>query len=208
MTVDRAIYIELPLRYISIVTDKRTVRAVGVIWAVNLVQTSSVMKWEFYGTPEPSCIASNENLVHRPGLLFNIFELYVLTLFVLVPLYGKVAYTSWSLIQNEPHFSNFPADRRAAQRKKVQERKMTTTLGIVFLFFIISHFPLAIYLGIISTMYDPPYPFAILLLSKILLLVHRLQIVLNPVIYYRTNRLIRTAYQKMFCRNTVTAYIP
>ncbi len=208
MTVDRAVYIELPLRYTSIVTDKRTVMAVVMIWVLNLVQSSSMIKWAFNETPESSCIGINENLIHRAGLYVTLFELFVLTLFVLVPLYGKVAYTSWRLIQNEPHFSNFPADRRAEQRKKVQERKLTTTLGAVFLFYIICYFPLAIFSGIISTMYDPPYPFAILVLIKILFLVHRLQIVLNPVVYYRTNKLIRTAYQKMFCRNAVTAYIP
>ncbi len=201
MTIDRLVYVERPLRYISLVTQKRALLGVIIVWVVNIVQSTSKIKWNLYVVPEYSCNWLNDKLTHRPGVYFSLFELYVVTFFVLAPIYGKIAYTTWMLIKTEPHISNLSPHGQIEQKKKIKQRKMTKTIGITFGIYLICFFFPFIYIGITSQSYNIPYPFGILLLNKTAIFVYRLTLVLNAFIYATTNKMMKTAYHKMFCKH-------
>ncbi len=208
LTVDRLIYIEFPMRYISLLTHKRAIRAVLIIWAMNIIQTSSMIKWDSGALPEQACAMLNGDIIHRAALYFTLFEVYITTCFVLAPIYGKISYSAWKLIKTEPHISNFPPEGQAEQRKKMQERKLTTTIAVTFGLYVVVYLPLPIYYGIVSQIYSLPFPLHILLGHKIVLLVNRLQNVLNPAIYGCKNRIMKMAYKKMFCRHNAIGAFP
>ncbi len=207
LTLDRLIYIEFPMRYISLVTHKRAIVAVLIIWGMNIIQTSSMIKWDLNVQPKHSCMMVDGDVIDRAALYFALFEVYIITCFLLVPIYGKISYSAWKLIKTEPHISNFPPEGKAEQRKKMQERKLTTTIAVTFGLYVVVYLPLPIYFGIVSQ-YSLPFPFHILLGHCIVLLVNRLQNVLNPVIYGCKNRMMKMAYRKMFCRNNAIGSFP
>ncbi len=209
ITIDRYFYIELPMRYISIITHKRAILGAVVIWVVNLVQTTSMIKWEkLLEIPQHSCIWVNDNLTHQAGLFISFFEGFFVVCFVLVPIYGRIVYTTCQLIHNDPHLSHFAPEGQAQQMRKIQERKLTKTIGWVFGVYVITYYPLLIYYAIVSQIYGLPFPFWILLGNKIAILVHKLQNVLNPLIYGTKNRMMKTAFQKMLCKNSVVPANP
>ncbi len=126
--------------------------------------------------------------------------MYVVTCLLLALVYCRIAYTSWTLIKNDPAINNFPAEHRANQRKKMQERKLTTTLGYIFGIWLVCFMPLPIYSGIVARFFSLPYPFGILVVRKFFILIMKLQILINPFVYGTKNELMRRAYRKMFCK--------
>ncbi len=198
LTIDRLIYIECPLRYISIVTQRRTLRAIIVIWIASIIQASSLVVWESEANEMHSCSFSTDTVFRRGGKEFGLILTFFLAFCVLAPIYGKIACTSWKLMKTDPHLSNFPPDDRTKQRKKLQERKMTLTIGVVFGVYLLCNIPLTVYFAVISNIYAQPYPFWVLLVYRLMTFVFRLQSVLNPLIYALKNRMLRAAYRKMF----------
>ncbi len=198
----RYIYVEYPLRYITIVTEKRAIISIIIAWVLNIVQTGAFIKWDIYtAVSKDSCRFFNDNMLYQAGIYVFSFEAYFLTFFVLAPLYGKIAYTTYRLIQSEPHISNLPPEGQVGQRKKMRERKMTTTIGLTFGVYVICFLPITIFFGVASQIYTSSFPFWILLVNKIGILIHGLQLVLNPVIYSQKNQNMKRAYQKMFGKN-------
>ena len=84
---------------------------------------------------------------------------------------------------------------------------MTITIGLIFALYWICFVPLPVYIIIISQIYTLPLPFGILLGQRILAFVHRLQNVINPVVYGMKNNMMKTAYRKMLCKNSVAPYM-
>ncbi len=192
MTVDRFIFIERPLRYFSIMTQRRAFLAIVFLWMLNLVTTSSGVAWEAGVDDKGPCHFGTLSLYHKAFLFVSL---------MLDAIYGKITHTAWKAIRAEPHFSTFPQQSQAAERKKRQERKMTITIAIVFGVYLLCNLPQAIYLLVRLKVYRDT-SFWIRCLDKVMQLVYRLQFFLNPIIYPIKDRMMRRAYNKMFCKNS------
>ena len=62
MTGDRFMFVERPLRYVSLVTERRAILGIIIIWVVNLVQTITMIRWDLDVNPEYSCNWMNDNI--------------------------------------------------------------------------------------------------------------------------------------------------
>ena len=204
MTVDRFIFIERPLRYFSIMTQRRAFLAIVFLWMLNLVTTSSGVAWEAGVDDKGPCHFGTLSLYRKAFLFVSFIQRFILTFCILGPIYGKITHTAWEAIKTEPHFSTFPQQSQAAERKKRQERKMTITIAIMFGVYLLCNLPQAIYLLVRLWVYrgTPPTSFWIRCFDKVMQLVYRLQFLLNPIIYPIKDRMMRRAYKKMFWKNS------
>ncbi len=208
LTVDRFFYIERPLRYNSIMTQRRALHAIVIIWIPIMIQTSTSIVWELDPNEGVACYFSYESIFRKGAEYSLLIQRFVISFCVLLPIYGKVTHTTLNLIQTDPHLSNFPPGSQAQQRRKIQERKLTLTIAITFGTYLLCNIPGPIYAATVSQIYTLSLPFGILLGWRILFLVLMLQTVLNPFIYVKKNALLRTAYRKMFLKQNVDPEFP
>lgn len=203
ISVDRLIFVEWPLRYVSIVTEKKAIMAVVTVWVVNVGQTCATIKWELHSVPRELCTVTSPDVLHRIVLYIVLFSVYVVTFFILTPIYGKIAHTTHMSIKNDPSIVHFAPENRDTQRKKIREQKMTQTLAIIFFTYLCCILPVTLYYGIVLQFYAVPFPFAILVGHKFLILVYKLQGLINPFIFATKNALLRKKIWKIFGKQAV-----
>ncbi len=191
----RFIYITRPLRYISIVTTRRALLAVVLAWTANIITTTLIMVLGSHVDSTQTCLM--RNVIHRIGFLFIMVQLVLWTFCIVVPLYVKIACMSYNLRKTEPDLCHFPPERQAEQKEKLRERKMATTMAWVLGTYLVCYLPAAAYSTAVTMLYDPPYPFWILVGSRILNVVYKMQCCLNPFIYGYKNHNFRVAYKKL-----------
>ncbi len=190
-------------------TKSRAWVAIIVTWVATLIQAFASISWAKDTNQRPTCLKMMvhtrdiEKTIKGVGVYFILIQRFVLTFLVLAPIYFKISRTAWRLIQTDPHFSHFPPEAQTKQKKKEAERKLTITIGVTFGLYIFCNIPVIVYFPVVLKMYTVPYPFAILLGWRLLRLVFWLQFFLNPIVYAFKDRMLRGAYRKMFCRNSV-----
>ncbi len=201
MTCDRFLYIERPVQYASFVTHRRVLQAIAVTWVASLLQTCLTIVWTHGTNEQQLCQIFNEDVFRRPGVYFSLL-MYFLTILLIGPIYGKIIYTTWILLKTLPDISNSTIEAQAIERKKLRERKLTLAIGLVFGVYILCYMPIGIYVAILSQIDIGPHSFGIVLGRRILVLVYRLQSVLNPFLYGKKSSMMKTAYRKMLCRRS------
>ncbi len=194
-TVDRCIFTFVPLRYHAIVTPKRATWTVLIAWALLVLQIGLMMGLAPSYDATISCAMAK--VISKPALYVSMAQFFLITFCVIVPIYGAIGYESWQLSKNEPHISNLPVEARAAQKKKLGERKMVKTIGLVLGTYLICYTPQLVCDLIFQFSFKKPFPFGILLTKRILTVVYCMQGILNPFIYSWKNVHFRKAYNKM-----------
>ena len=195
--IDRYIFITRPLRYFTIVTPQRALRAILIVWFAIVLQISLILSLGPYPDAEFKCSVVK---VMTKWAFYETFAQYaIITFCVIVPIYVVIGYTSWKLSKNEPHISNYPAVAQATQRKKLREKKMAKTIGLVLGTYLTCYTPLLLY-DIITFSYPKPFSFGLVLVKRILYIVYNCQAILNPFIYSWKNAQFRHAYGKLLCK--------
>ncbi len=202
-TIDRYIFITRPLRYISIVTLKRASWAIIVTWLLICLQIALMLGLGPGIDGEFKCLLTKA--IGKVAFYETLAQLLLITFCIIVPIYVVIAYTSWKASQNEPHITNYPREAQPIQKAKLRERRMAKTIGFVLGTYLACYIPYLLYDTLMRIFYTAPFPFEILLIKKVLVLVYQMQALLNPFLYGWKNTQFRRAYQKLLsqkCRPT------
>ncbi len=202
-TIDRYIFITRPLRYISIVTTGRASWAIIFTWLLICLQIALMLGLGPVMDAEFKCHWAKA--VGKEAFYVTLGQLLLVTFCIIVPIYVVIAYTSWKASQNEPHITNYPREAQPIQKAKLRERRMAKTIGLVLGTYLACYIPYILYDTLTRILYTTPFPFGILLIRKILVLVYNMQALLNPFLYGWKNTYFRRAYLKLLpqkCRPT------
>ncbi len=195
-TIDRYIFITKPLRYFSIVTPGRALRAIFITWMVIVLQIILMLAFGPSFDAEITC--GYDRIVSELAVYLVVGQFVLVTFFVIIPLYMIIGCTAYKLSRNEPHYSNYPSEAQAIQKAKLRERKMVKTIGWVLGTFLVCFILVLAYsMFLILSGYSDPLPFGILLTHRIIVLVYNIQFILNPFIYTWKNLLFRKAYKRL-----------
>ncbi len=201
LSVDRFLYVHMPLQYGSLVTGRRVVKSIVFIWVVSIIEVCSGIVWE----PKKEsqlCQILNEDVYHKIGMYLMIFQAYIVTIFVLVPGYGKIVYTTKKLMANEPHPSNLTGAAQAEQRQKQRERSLTLGVSLVFSVYVLCFIPISTFIAVLSQFFSSPLPFGVVLGRRILVLLHRVQSIIDPFLYGLKSSMMKTGYKKLLFRRS------
>ncbi len=195
-TIDRYVFITKPLRYFSIVTPVRALRAIFITWTVIVLQIILMLAFGPSFDAEITC--GYDRIVSKVAVYVALGQFVLITFFIIIPLYMIIGCTAYKVSKNEPHYSNYPSEAQAIQKAKLRERKMVKTIGWVLVTFLVCFtLVLAYSVFLISSGYSDPLPFEIVLTQKIIVLVYNLQFIQNPFIYSWKNLLFRKAYKRL-----------
>ena len=197
-TIDRYIFITRPLRYFTIVTPQRALKAILVAWGLIIFQI--VLKLSLSPYLDAAIGCKLLRVLPKAAYYETLAQYILITFCVVVPIYGVIGYTSSKLSKTEPDLMNYPPEAQALQKAKLHERKMAKTIGLVLGTYLTCYMPLFVYNIITGFIFKPPAPFAILLGHRIMLLVYYMQGILNPFIYSWKNVHFKKAYRKLLCR--------
>ncbi len=197
-TIDRYIFITRPLRYISIVTTRRASWAITITWLLICLQITLMVGLGPGVDAEFKC--NWAKAMTKLAFYETLAQFVLITFCVIVPLYVIIAYTSWKASMNEPHITNYPPEVQPMQKAKLRERRMAKTIGMVLGTYLACYLPLILYDNITRFLYTPPFPFEIILVKRILVLIYNMQALLNPFLYGWKNTRFRRAYQKLLCK--------
>ncbi len=186
VTIDRYIYMTRPLKYEQLFTPSNGRIAICIIWVFVLAQALAFL---IFWT-STTCLRVTELFVLLP------LQVMIISTFLILPTYVRIGFVARKLNKTEPHLSHFPPEAQAAQKKKLRERKMAKTLGLV----------LGVYLGswasavsgmLITTQYKSPYPYSIQIVHRILSIAYWMQTVVNPFLYGWRNQTFAKYYRKI-----------
>ncbi len=188
VTIDRYIYMTCPLKYEQFFTPSNGRIAICIVWA--FVSAQALAFLIFWTSTDPRCLRVTELFVAIP------LQVMIVSTFLILPTYVRIGLIAKKLNKTEPHLSNFPPEAQASQKKKLRERKMAKTLGLV----------LGVYLGswasavsgtLLTTRYQPPYPYSIQIVHRILSIAYWMQTVVNPFLYGWRNQTFAKYYRKI-----------
>ncbi len=194
-TIDRFIYIIKPMRYFSIVTNRRTMAAIITVWTIAIPQAVLILAFGENVNQNIACKIGS--ILTKVGFLLLPVQMVLIMVLIIVPLYGKIGYTSWKLSKSEPDLCHFPAETRAQQRAKLQERKMIKTIGLVLITYFLCYMTTSIYGMMVVMLHEPPYPFGILLGNRIVRVIYQMQSIVNPFLIGWKDKKFRKAYKKL-----------
>ncbi len=197
VTVDRLIYIILPMRYVSIVTTFRASMSILCLWSVVALHTILLVTFNYDAVMnmKPCLIVGD---VSKMWVYILITEYSLIVFGIIIPCYFKIILTIRHLSQTEPHLSHYPPDQQENQRQKIKQRKMAATMGWVLGTFIICNIIPMIF-NIVGQIFDFDwFSFKAMLSFKIAKLIFWTQSMLNMFIYGWKNKTFRKAYKKLF----------
>ncbi len=193
VTVDRYVYLTRPLRYEQFFTPFNGLIAICITWLFSISQPLVILV--FWTTIDVDLPCRLVSIAEITALV--ILQPAVVSIFVILPAYIRIGLLVRKLKKTEPHLSLFAPEAQPAQRKKLKERRMAKTMGLV----------LGVYLGawssvmmgtiLLGRLYKPPYPFGILLLNRIFVIIYWMQSVLNPFLYGGRNKTFAKYYRKI-----------
>ncbi len=197
VTVDRLIYIILPMRYVSIVTTFRASVSILFLWLVVAVHTILVVTFHYdVITDMNNCLVLGDL---RKMWMYIIITEYLLIVFgIIIPCYCKIILTIRHLRQTEPHLSHYPPDQQENQRQKIKQHKLAVTMGWVLGTFIICNIIPVISNSVVKLFDFDPLSFNAMLSFRIAKLIFWTQSMLNIFIYGWKNKTFRKAYKKLF----------
>ncbi len=207
ITIDRFIFITRPLRYFTIVTPQRALKAISIAWMLIFLQIVLMVAI----TPSPRAITIQQcgwnKAVGNLAFYIRTGQFVLITCCVIVPLYGVIGYMAWKESKDEPHISNYPPESQAIQKAKLRERKMVKTIGLVLGTYLTCYTPVIVFPILMNISgYTKPFPFEFILTNRILIVVYNFQWILNPFIYGWKNLQFRKAYQKLLFTNVPPAF--
>ncbi len=196
VTVDRYVYLTWPLRYEQFFTPSNGLIAIIITWVFLTVQMLTTLIFGSSVDMNLPCGIIAARKKDSAVFAFQPIIMFIMTISLILPAYIRIGLLVRKLQKNEPHLSMFPPEAQAAQRKKLKERKMAKTMGLV----------LGVYLGawasvvsatILNALYKSPYPFGIVLLIRFFRIIYWMQSVLNPFLYGRRNKTFAKYYRKI-----------
>ncbi len=198
LLIYRFIYFAKPLRYVSIMTPRRALAAIITVWLLVVLQASLAINWNAEIGVQLPCLW--KNVLHKIAIATTLSQLWGITLCIIVPLYARIGCIARHLSKTEPHISCYAPENQAQQKKRLQERKMGMTLGLVLGVYLFCYTPQSLYAIVIRRLYEEPFPFSVLVGQEILNAIYKLQSVLNVFVYGWKNPTFRSAYLKMLGR--------
>ncbi len=183
------------MHYITIVTHGRAMAAIMIAWMLAVLETGLMIAWNRDVDTQVRCLWFD--IMHKVGFYLTQGQLYLITLCLITPMYGRIGCITWSLYQSEPHVTQFAPENQSVQRKKLQERKIATTIGLVLGIYLICYVPLSIYNQIVTRLYEAPFPFGIILGNRILKIIFKVQCFVNPYVYGWKHPLFWKVFLKM-----------
>ncbi len=192
-TIDRYIYITRPLHYHSIVTKGRAIAAIVIVWAIAIPEAILIMALASNVNPSTAC--KLDTALSKVGFLILPFQIALITLLMIVPLYGKIGYTAWKLGKTEPDLCHYPPETRAKQLVKLWERRMVKTIGLVLATYLICYIPTSLFGAVVRVLHATPFPFGILVGNRIFRVIYKMQSVLNPFIYGWKDKNFKRAFK-------------
>ncbi len=198
ISIDRYIYITFPLQYRSIVTQLRTSLAIIIVWCILVSQNVLLLVFALSGTIDKVCTL-------HAALPILLPQVFIVTALV-VPCYVRIMLAVQKLTKSEPHLSCFPQDLQEQQREKLRQRKMAKTMAYVLGPFLFCFYFTTVYNIVISNLYTPPFPFGILILTRISQLIFWFQNLINPFIYGWKNQQFQKAFRKLFSESKLIVF--
>ncbi len=193
--VNRFIYIHIPLRYYSIVTQRKTSIVIVVLWVAIFIQMSVLLIMNKMVNVNMPC-----NILYVVGNSSrNVLIIQAFTIICIVsPCHATILWTAEQQRKNEPHISNFPAETRSQQIAKIKQRTMAWTVGIISAVFILSYVPVMIFNMVVAKLsLSTKKSFAVVLCNRILKIILWTQSMANPFIYSWRIKPFRRAYAKL-----------
>ncbi|XP_044517585.1 histamine H2 receptor [Gracilinanus agilis] len=198
ISLDRYYAITAPLRYSMVVTPKRVVIALTLIWVISITFSFLPihLEWNIQNltnsnlTPYKCKLQVNKAY----GLVDGLITFYV-PLLVMCATYYRI----FKIAREQAKRINHSYYNKAVT---IREHKATVTLAVVMGAFIICWFPyftVFVYRGIWGDINET--------LEAIVLWLGYVNSALNPILYAALNRDFRTAYQCLFCcrRGAITS---
>ncbi len=196
LTLDRLIFIIQPMHYVSVVTARRALAATCLAWGLAIMQISLMMAFSEISNVEISCRWSEA--IPFTAVSIIVGQYVVISYCVIVPIYVLIGYISWKATKNEPDICHFAPEIKGQQRKKISERKMAKTIGLVLGTYLISFSPVLFFRALALNM--DKLSFSVVLGNRIAHVIYTLQSLLNPFIYGWKHPQFKRAYKKLLRR--------
>ncbi len=197
VTVDRLIYIILPMRYVSIVTTFRASVSILCLWSVVAVHTILLVIFHSDAvTGMKPCLILGD--LNKTWVYILIIEYSLIVFIIIIPCYFKIILTIRHLSNTEPHLLHYPPDQQENQRRKIKQRKIAVTMGWVLGAFIICNIIPMIFNVVLKVFDFDWFSVNAMLIFKISKLIFWTQSMLNMFIYGWKNKTFRKAYKKLF----------
>ena len=197
VTIDRALYMLRPMRYVSIVTTFRASVSILCLWVFVAVQALMFVIFDYDIKLERN-VCSIPNDVSKTGGYILVTQYSLIVFGVILPCYCKIILTVRHLRRTEPHVTNFPREQQGNQIKKLKERNMAVTMGWVMGTFVICNIIPVMYGFVVGRVPEfDHFSFNATLGAEISRRVYWAQFMLNSFIYGWRNKLFRRAYKKL-----------
>ncbi len=131
VTVDRYIYLTRPLRYEQFFTPFNGLIAIGITWLLIAVNLLVILAFGTSVDMNLPCGVIEVSKMSSPLFVFQPFIMFIMTISLILPAYIRIGLLVRKLQKNEPHLSLFAPEAQPAQRKKLKERRMAKTMGLV-----------------------------------------------------------------------------
>ncbi len=199
LTIDRFVYMIKPMRYVDLFTPFRGLIAVVILWLFICLKVFCLMF-------VMAKVDVNQPCVFGESVYMVVVTQVAIISIIVVSVYIKIGFIVSELKKNEPHISMFPPEGQEEQRNKLRERKTAKTIGLVLGTFLFCYFVPAFYTLAVLLLYQPPYPFGILIGNRIATLIYWIQSNVNPWIYGKRNIMFAKYYRKILGLNTNHIY--
>jgi len=191
ISVERLIGVHCPLRYTTIVTEKRILISIAFLWMFNLLYI--IIPRTLVGTPiallKPGeCTLDKTIYAHRHKMLLATAIVYII---LQLAINIHLALMSWK-VQKKIRNDNITTDQISGRKSQLRRTKTLLTVFVVYIAFYIPC-PIATYLG-------RQIPEHAQIMLNVTQVVYFISTWINPILYIKKDEYFQKAFKKMILK--------